>query len=82
MKRIALLVLIAAAAIDVTQQAYNSELANAIAQRPPDQSAIHIVVLSPVMTTIEHWGLFFMGFGLLSLLMTTRKTRCGLDVIG
>ena len=82
MKRIALLVLTAAAAIDVSSQAYNSDLAGAIAQRAPGQSVIHVVVQSPVMTTIEHWALFFIGFGLLSLLMTTRKARRGPDVIG
>ena len=82
MKRIALLVLTAAMAIDVSQQAYNSDLADAIARRGPDQSILHVLMASPVMTTIEHWALFFIGFGLLSLLMSTRKAKRGPDLIG
>ncbi|NIJ08884.1 hypothetical protein FHS31_002508 [Sphingomonas vulcanisoli] len=82
MKRIALLVLTAAMAIDVTQQAYNSNLLDAIAQRPSGQSVVRVVVQSPVMTTIEHWLFFFIGFGLLSLLMARRKPQVGPDILG
>ena len=82
MKRIAVLVLTIAAAVDVSQQAYNSDLADAIAQRGPDQSIAHIVADSPLMTTIEHWALFFIGFGVLSLLMAGRKSQDGPDIIG
>ena len=81
MKRITLLVLAAAATVDVCQQAYNSDLLDAIAARMPNQSALDVVAQSPVMTTIEHWALFILGFAFLSLVMAMRKDGDGPGVI-
>lgn len=82
MKRIALLFLCLAMAIDVSGKAYNSDLFDAIAKRGPDRSVAGVVADSPVMTTIEHWAMFFIGFGVLSLLMTLRKPNTpGPDIL-
>ncbi|WP_174273465.1 hypothetical protein [Sphingomonas bacterium] len=77
-----MLFLAAAAVLDVTQQAYNSDLIDAIARRGPNRTIWRVLVDSPVMATIEHWALFCIGFGILSLAMTLRKPKTGPDIIG
>lgn len=82
MKRIAMLVLTVAAVTDISQEAYNSDLFDAIAQRKADQPVLHLLAQSPLTLTIGYWALFFLGFGVLSLLMSSRKPQDGPDIIG
>ena len=81
MKKLLLLFLCGAALLDITQQVYSTDLVGSIANRAPGQNIFSIIAHSEIVTTIEHWGLFLLGFGALSAAMSVRK-RGGPDVIG
>lgn len=81
MRGLILLFLCGAALLDVTQQAYSIGLVGSIAKRAPGQNIFSLVASSSIVTTLEHWGLFLLGFGVLSVAMSFKKPNRP-DVIG
>jgi len=73
-KRLILFLLVSAAVIDIAQQAYTTDLVDSIQKSGDLGSSIHAILASSVMTTIGHWGLFLIGFGVLSLALSGKKT--------
>ena len=80
MKKLILVILSISAAIDISQDAYQTGLVGNIANPTRHESFWHVLAASPVVTTIEHWLLCFIGFGVLSLAMSVRR-RSGPDII-
>lgn len=74
MKRMILFLLVAAALIDIAQQAYTSDLVDSIQKSGDLGSSIHAILTSSIMATIGRWGLFLIGFGVLSLTLAGKKS--------
>lgn len=80
MKKLILIFLSVSAVIDISQDAYQTGLVGNISNPARHESFWSVLAASSVVTTIEHWLLCFVGFGVLSLAMSFRK-RAGPDII-
>jgi hypothetical protein len=73
MKRLIALLLLCSAILDIAQQAYSIDLIGSIEKRRPGTNIFAVLSESSIVTTIEHWALFLIGFGVLALAMSIRK---------
>lgn len=81
MKKLLFLLLCGAAVLDITQQVYSTDLVGSIAHRASGTNIFGVIANSSIMTTLEHWALFLLGFGALSFAMSFKRPNRP-DVIG
>jgi hypothetical protein len=81
MKRLALSILAAAAALDVASDPHSRRLIANLVDAGPGQSMLGMILASPIVAKIEYWGAALLLLVIVSLMMSSRR-RTGPDILG
>jgi hypothetical protein len=81
MKKLALSVLAAAAALDVASDPHSRILIENLLDAGPGQSLLGMILASPIVAKSDYWGAALLLLVIVSLMMNSRR-RTGPDIIG